>query len=330
MQVGIGTRIGGGRMPIIRNQTVRPQPYGPMRAVGTQLNGGSFSSNEGAFDGINTNPNTRMLLRGGSMVDAFNDYTSSGMAEPDYFQELGTIRNNTRNLAQSNLDAYGNDLSMGLDEYASSQGGLIDSHASGLDKYRSDYLSQTNADLAEDEERRRKLRLGARNASRLAVKGAINEGTRNAKAMFAQRGGAGSSYASRLGMGIAAKANIDAENQLSQMDREDALAMTDAKRRRDALMFDTGRSDLSRVYGDRSRLSSDVFGRRMDNRGRIYGEQSRINTNDANAERADIAATRIITPKEGSLLSQPENNSFANFLFSRTRRGRIPRSSRFA
>lgn len=286
-------------MPPLISRSRTTVQGGPMRARGSLLNGGSFSSFE------DFNPYGRQLMSGGmaGRVSSFNPSNPNGYqltptvsTTPDYFTELGTLRNQQNAVAQGSLDTFKNDLGSGLDAYGTQAGGLIDQFASGLNNSISQYRTASDADLLADEDERRRLRAQALRANRLAVQSAINSGTRNAKAMFAARGGGGSSYADRLAIGIRANAETDAANRAAEMERNDAMAIRDARRRRDAALFDAGRSDLASIYGDRSRLAGDMFSRQSNNLGTIYGEQSRLNTNNANLERDDLFRTRLITP----------------------------------
>ncbi len=286
------TPIGG-----LRGTVIRPGAYGrrsnPVRSNGSVLGGTSFSSNEDFFE----TPGSRILMDGAHPVLANGD--------PDYFTELENIRTGRTETANNRLASYGSELTDNLGAYETASGNLISGLEGRLGGVNRDFENRSAAEILEDERARRRLRSSYAKASRLGADMAIADGTRSAKAMFANRGGGGSSYADRLAIGLRMKAEADAAGRMSDLERDDHAAVTDARSRLRSTLFGANRGDLGTVFGERSRLAGNIFDARRANTGAVYGEGSRINGVDAATERENLFRTREIRPINAPLGPAP-------------------------
>lgn len=270
-----------------------------MRAAGSVLHGGSWTLPELEYGG------GRMLFGRGRGRPIMPD------GSPDYFSELGEMRTNRTNAATGRLNEFSQGLTDDAATFETTQGNLISGLEKRLGGVNSDFEMKSAAEILEDERARKRLRSSFAKASRLGADMAIADGTRSAKAMFAHRGGGGSSYANRLAIGLRMRSEADAAGRMSDLERDDHANIADSRSRLRSTLFGANRNDIGTVFGERSRLSGNMFDVRRGNAANVYGERSRIDGSDASQERADLFATRNIRPINAPL---PESGAgFSRF-----------------
>lgn len=248
---------------------------------------------------------------GGAGFARPNTYGTPRLAngDADYFTELGNMRTGRTLASNTRLTDYGNHLTDDANAYETGQSGLISGLESRLGGVNSDYERRSTADILDDERARKRALGGFAAASRLGQDMAIADGTRSAKAMFANKGGGGSSYASRLGIGLRMRSEADAAAKMSDLERSDNAATSDARSRLRSTLFGANRGDVGTVFGERSRLSGNLFDVRRGNVGTIYGEGSRISGSDAAMERDDLFRTRYIQPIQDPWMTIPSSST---------------------